>query len=141
MKIEYYNKLLELCNKSLETEDIPIGAIIVYNDAIIGCGYNTRQRDNNILGHAEVNAILDAQATIGNWNLSGSIMFVTLKPCLMCTEIIKQSRISEVYYLLDKPESKKDFYKTEFKKINDLEQEENIEIKLREFFKNLRDKK
>ena len=68
-------------------------------------------------------------------------MYVTLKPCSMCSEIIKQSRISEVYYLLDKPETKKEYYKTEFNKINDEINELDYEMKLSDFFKKLRDKK
>ena len=140
MNSEYFNILINLCDKSIEFHDIPIGAIIVLNDKIIGYGYNTRERDTNILGHAEINAILDAQRKINNWNLSGSTMYVTLKPCSMCTEIIRQSRISDVFYLLDKPDNKKEFYKTSFKKIDSCENEEIIEYKLGNFFKNLRNK-
>ena len=141
MESKYLRTLFELCDKSLKTDDIPIGAIIIYKDKVIGTGYNTRERDENILGHAEVNAILEAQKILGNWNLSGSVMYVTLKPCSMCSEIIKQSRISEVYYLLDKPETKKEYYKTEFKKINDEINELDYEMKLSDFFKKLRNKK
>ena len=141
MESKYLKTLFELCDKSLKTDDIPIGAIIIYKDKVIGTGYNTRERDENIFGHAEVNAILEAQKILGNWNLSGSVMYVTLKPCRMCSEIIKQSRISEVYYLLDKPETKKEYYKTEFNKINDEINELDYEMKLSDFFKKLRDKK
>ncbi len=141
MESKYLTTLFELCDKSLESEDIPIGAIIINNDSIIGSGYNTREKDENVLGHAEINAILEAQETIGNWNLSGSVMYVTLKPCSMCCEIIRQSRISEVYYLLDKPETKKEYYKTVFSKINDENNTLEYEMKLSDFFKKLRNKK
>ena len=136
----YLEKLIELASKSLETEDIPIGAIIVKNDNIIAEGVNTRQKDQNILGHAEINAILKAQRLNNNWNLSDCDLYVTLKPCSMCMEIIKQSRIKNVYYLLDKPSNKKEFYKTEIKEIKNLEVKEKYAKKLSDFFKKMREK-
>ena len=60
MNNNYLEKLIELASKSLETDDVPIGAIIVKNDNIIAEGINTRQKDQNILGHAEINAVLQA---------------------------------------------------------------------------------
>ena len=140
MNNNYLEKLIELASKSLETDDVPIGAIIVKNDNIIAEGVNTRQKDQNILGHAEINAILQAQKTINNWNLSDCDLYVTLKPCSMCMEIIKQSRLKTVYYLLDKPSYKKEFYKTEMKEIDNLEIKEMYAKKLSEFFKKMREK-
>ena len=92
---------------SLDYKDVPIGAIIVKDGKIISSAYNTREKDQNVLGHAEINAIIDAQKKLNNWNLNGCDLYVSLKPCSMCSEIIKQSRISNVYYLVDKPEEKK----------------------------------
>ena len=136
----YLEKLIDLASKSLETDDVPIGAIIIKNDNIIAEGVNTRQKDQNILGHAEINAILKAQSLINNWNLSDCDLYVTLKPCSMCMEIIKQSRIKNVYYLLDKPIYKKEFYKTEIKEIGNLEVKEKYAKKLSDFFKKMREK-
>lgn len=140
MNNNYLEKLIELASKSLETDDVPIGAIIVKNDNIIAEGINTRQKDQNILGHAEINAVLQAQKIINNWNLSDCDLYVTLKPCSMCMEIIKQSRIKTVYYLLDKPSCKKEFYKTEIKEIENLEIKEMYAKKLSDFFKKIREK-
>ena len=136
----YLEKLIDLASKSLETDDVPIGAIIIKNDNIIAEGVNTRQKDQNILGHAEINAILKAQSLINNWNLSDCDLYITLKPCSMCMEIIKQSRIKNVYYLLDKPIYKKEFYKTEIKEIGNLEVKEKYAKKLSDFFKKMREK-
>ena len=127
--------------QSLVYKDVPIGAIIVKDGKIISSGYNTREKDQNVLGHAEINAIIDAQKKLNNWNLNGCDLYVSLKPCSMCSEIIKQSRISNVYYLVDKSEEKKEFYKTNFnKKNNHLKEQEYLSI-LSIFFKELREKK
>ena len=135
------DKMIEESKLSLDSMDVPIGAIIVKDGILVASGFNTREKDQNVLGHAEINCILKTQEKLNNWNLSGSDMYVTLKPCSMCTEIIKQSRINNVYYLLDKPEEKKDFYKTKFEKLNEINKEQEYLEILSNFFKELREKK
>lgn len=140
MDTEIFNILMENTNKSLENNDVPVGAVIVKDGKILAFGYNTREKDQNVLGHAEINAILEAQKILNNWNLSGCDLYVTLVPCSMCLEIIKQSRIDNIYYLLDKPASKKEFYKTKMQKINDASYENKYADILSDFFKKLREK-
>lgn len=137
---EYLLKIIDLAKKSLETNDVPIGAIIVKNGEIIGEGFNTRERDQNIMGHAEINAIKAATKKIGNWNLKGSTMYVTLKPCTMCWNIIKEARIDFVYYILDKPENKLEYNKTIFQQCKSVNVEENYLQILKDFFEKLRKK-
>lgn len=136
--MDIYNELVSLSKKSLDSKDVPIGALIIRNNEVIGIGFNTREKDQNVLGHAEINAIIDAQKNLGNWNLNGSVLYVTLKPCSMCMEVIKQARIDKVYYILDKYDFKKEYDKTEVIKL-DVGEEEILEI-LRDFFKKLREK-
>lgn len=136
--MDIYNELVSLSKKSLDSKDVPIGALIIRNNEVIGSGFNTREKDQNVLGHAEINAIIDAQKNLGNWNLNGSVLYVTLKPCSMCMEVIKQARIDKVYYILDKYDFKKEYDKTEVIKL-DVGEEEILEI-LRDFFKKLREK-
>ena len=140
MDTEIFNILIENTNKSLENNDVPVGAVIVKDGKVLAFGYNTREKDQNVLGHAEINTILEAQRFLNNWNLSGCDMYVTLVPCSMCLEIIKQSRIDNIYYLLDKPASKKEFYKTKMQKINDANYENKYADILSDFFKKLREK-
>ena len=140
MDTEILNILMENTNKSLENNDVPVGAVIVKDGKVLAFGYNTREKDQNVLGHAEINTILEAQRFLNNWNLSGCDMYVTLVPCSMCLEIIKQSRIDNIYYLLDKPASKKEFYKTKMQKINDANYENKYADILSDFFKKLREK-
>ena len=138
--LEYFEYILKLANNSLVTDDIPVGAIIVKNNEIIGEGWNTREKDNFILGHAEINAIKMASNYLNSWNLSGCELYVTLKPCSMCLEAIKQSRIKNVYYLLEKPSNKREFSKTLVNCINIDPLRINYERKLSDFFKKLREK-
>lgn len=133
--------IIEESKLSLNSMDVPIGAIIVKDGVLISSACNTREKDQNVLGHAEINCILKAQKILKNWNLNGCDMYVSLKPCSMCAEIIKQSRIDNVYYLLDKPDEKKDFYKTKFEKINKKNEEQEYLDILSNFFKELREKK
>ena len=135
MDTEIFNILMENTNKSLENNDVPVGAVIVKDGQILAFGYNTREKDQNVLGHAEINAILEAQKVLKNWNLSGCDLYVTLVPCSMCLEIIKQSRIDNIYYLLDKPTFKREFYKTKLQKINDTNYENKYAEILSNFFK------
>lgn len=78
--------------------DIPVGCIIVHKGAIIGRGHNTREQDRNIFGHAEMNAIYEAQKYLGDWRLDSCEMYVTLEPCAMCSGAIRHSRIKKVFY-------------------------------------------
>ena len=87
--------------KAYKKNEIPVGAVIVKNNKVIAKSHNNRQYKNNILGHAEINAILKAERKIKDWRLDGCIMYVTLSPCQMCQMIINESRIDKVYYLLN----------------------------------------
>ena len=138
---KYFEEIIKLSKKSLRYGDVPIGAIIVKDGVIIGKGYNTREKRESVLGHAEINAINMASKKLNNWNLNGSDLYVTLKPCSMCMKVIKQSRITNVYYLLDKLSTKHEFDQTIIKKYeNDEMSKIYLEI-LQSFFKNLREKK
>ena len=139
MDTEIFNILMENTNKSLENNDVPVGAVIVKDGQVLAFGYNTREKAQNVLGHAEINAILEAQKVLKNWNLSGCDLYVTLVPCSMCLEIIKKSRIDYIYYLLDKPIFKREFYKTKLQKINDANYENKYAEILINFVKKLRE--
>ena len=69
---KYFEEIIKLSKKSLKYGDVPIGAIIVKDGVIIGKGYNTREKRESVLGHAEINAINMASKKLNNWNLNGS---------------------------------------------------------------------
>lgn len=94
--IKYMKAAIKLAKKAAEIEEVPIGCVIVYNDKIIGRGYNRRNTDKTTLGHAEITAIKKASKTIGDWRLEDCTLYVTLEPCQMCAGAIVQARIPRV---------------------------------------------
>lgn len=78
--------------------EVPIGAIIVHEDKVIGRGYNIRETTQQTLSHAELLAIQEANEVIGSWRLEDCTLYVTLEPCAMCAGAIVQSRIKRVVY-------------------------------------------
>ena len=135
---EKINKLLLKCiDLSLKNDDVPVGAVIVLNDKIISYGWNNRNKRNNILGHAEINAILKAQKKLKTWHLDGCELYVNLEPCSMCKSVIYNSHIKRVYYNVVKDVTKKEFDRTEFLKKDNYINKITIE-KLRKFFEDKR---
>ncbi len=78
--------------------DVPVGAIVVKDGVVVGRGHNEREKGNIATAHAEIKAIEKACKTLGNWNLSGCELYVTLEPCVMCSGAIISSRISRVIF-------------------------------------------
>ena len=94
--------LYEKAKESFDNEEIPVAAAIFdskTNQLICVLG-NNRQSTSNVLGHAEINCILEAEKSINDWRLDGFYMVVSLEPCDMCSMVIKESRLDHVYYLL-----------------------------------------
>lgn len=78
--------------------EVPIGAIVVHDGQIIGCGHNMREKFQDATYHAEVLAIMEACSALKSWRLEGCDLYVTLEPCIMCSGAIINSRIENVYY-------------------------------------------
>lgn len=91
-------KALELAKISAAEGEVPVGAVIVKGDEIVGTGRNRREYGKNALYHAEIEAIDNACKTLGGWRLWECDMYVTLEPCPMCAGAIINSRIKTVYY-------------------------------------------
>lgn len=94
---KYMKEALKLAKKAYTLGEVPIGCVIVYEDKIIGRGYNRRKTDKNTLSHAEITAINKASKKMGDWRLEGCTLYVTLEPCQMCAGAIVQARIPTVY--------------------------------------------
>lgn len=93
---KYMKEAIKQAKKAYALGEVPIGCVIVYQDKIIGRGYNRRNTDKNTLAHAEITAIRKASKKINDWRLEGCTLYVTLEPCQMCAGAIVQARITEV---------------------------------------------
>lgn len=103
---EYFMTLaLQEAGKALEIGEVPIGAVVVYNNKVIASGYNLRETSQTTLSHAELIAINEANKKVGSWRLEDCTLYVTLEPCAMCAGAIVQSRIPRVVYGASDPKS------------------------------------
>ena len=98
MHEKFMTEAIKEANKSLEINEVPVGAVIVKNGKIISRGHNIKEKKQSSLAHAEIIAIEKATRKVKNWRLIDCDIYVTLEPCPMCTSAIKQSRIKKVYY-------------------------------------------
>ncbi|MDF2878591.1 MAG: CMP/dCMP deaminase zinc-binding [Clostridia bacterium] len=96
MNLKYMKEAIKEAKKAAKLGEVPIGCVIVYQDKIIGKGYNKRNTKKTTLAHAELLAIQKASKVIGDWRLEECTMYVTLEPCQMCAGAIVQARIKEV---------------------------------------------
>ena len=79
-------------------EDVPVGAIVVKNGAIIASACNQREAQNDPAGHAEIIAMRQAATALRTWRLTDTTIYCTLEPCPMCAEAMLQSRIARLVY-------------------------------------------
>lgn len=84
--------------KAAKQDEVPVGAVVVYENKIIAKAYNKRQKNNNSVAHAEILALQKACKKIGNWRLLDCDLYVTLEPCPMCAGAAINSRIRNIYF-------------------------------------------
>ena len=96
--IKYMEEALKQARKSFKEGEVPVGAVIVYRDKIIAFGRNRREKKQNALLHAEVEAINRACKKLHSWRLEQCELYVTLEPCPMCAGAIINSRIKKVIF-------------------------------------------
>lgn len=89
---------LQLARQAFEEGEVPIGAVVVHNNQIIGEGYNQRETLNDPTAHAEMIAITQAAQSLDSWRLLDCTIYVTLEPCPMCAGAIVLARIPTVIY-------------------------------------------
>lgn len=92
----YMKEALKQAERAYRLGEVPIGCVIVYQDKIIGRGYNRRNTRKTTLAHAEITAIEKASKVMGDWRLEDCTMYITLEPCQMCSGAIVQARIKRV---------------------------------------------
>lgn len=89
---------LREAERALESDEVPVGCVIVHEGQVIGKGHNQRETLQDPTAHAEIIAITAAAAHLGSWRLEKTRMYVTLEPCPMCAGAIILSRIEEVWF-------------------------------------------
>lgn len=99
MDDKFMNYALKEAQKAYNKMDVPVGCVIVYNGKIIARGYNKREKDQNVIKHAEIEAIDKACKALKSWRLNDCTIYTTLFSCPMCASAIQQSRISKLVYL------------------------------------------
>ena len=101
---DYYMKqALKEAEKALETDEIPIGAVMVCNDKIIARTHNQTEMLNDVTAHAEMLAITAAANALGAKYLDECTLYVTLEPCPMCAGALAHAHIGKVVYAADQP--------------------------------------
>lgn len=98
MKREFMQMAILEAEKAAKMGEVPVGAVIVKNGEVIAAGYNQREKKQNALSHAEIEAINTACQKLGTWRLDDCEMYVTLEPCPMCTGAIINARIKTVIF-------------------------------------------
>ncbi|MGK5089547.1 nucleoside deaminase [Bdellovibrionota bacterium FG-2] len=89
---------LTLAEQAASEDEVPVGALIIKDDQVIGTGRNRREADQDPLAHAEILAIREASRSLGSWRLLDCTLYVTLEPCPMCLAACQQARIGKVIY-------------------------------------------
>ena len=101
----WMEEALRCARRALEMEEVPVGAIVVFEGKIVGRGWNRNITDSDPTAHAEIVALRQAGATIGNHRLGDCELFVTIEPCPMCAGAMVQARIKRLVYGSDDPKA------------------------------------
>ncbi len=94
----WMDEALALAREAGAAGEVPVGCVVIREGEVIGRGRNRREEEKSALAHAEIEAIREACAALGDWRLEGCALFVTLEPCAMCAGAILNARIPTVVY-------------------------------------------
>ena len=97
-QLRYMGEALDLARAAAAEGEVPVGCVIVRDGVVVGRGRNRREARQSTLAHAEMEAIAEANRTLGTWRLDGCELYVTLEPCPMCAGAILNGRIRRVWY-------------------------------------------
>jgi len=101
--IMYMRMALRQAERAAEAGEVPCGAIIVKDEQVIGKAHNQTEMLNDPTAHAEILAITQATQAVGNWRLTGAVMYVTKEPCPMCAGALVLARIEKVVWGMTDP--------------------------------------
>jgi len=101
----FMRRALELAQVARDAGEVPVGAVLVVDGVILGEGYNRPIASCDPSAHAEMGALRDAALRAGNYRLPGSILYVTLEPCVMCAGAIMHARVGRVVFGAQDPKT------------------------------------
>lgn len=98
MREEFMSQALALAREAAAAGEVPVGCVVVKDGVVVGRGRNRREEKQQVFSHAEMEAMAQANETLGTWRLDGCELYVTLEPCPMCAGAILNARIDRVFY-------------------------------------------
>lgn len=101
----WMQEALRSAQRALEAGEVPVGAVAVCGEQIVGCGWNRNIGDSDPTAHAEIVALREAGASVGNHRLGECDLFVTMEPCAMCAGALAHARIRRLVYGTDDPKA------------------------------------
>lgn len=101
----YMDLALEEARKALSAGEVPVGAVVVLDGRIVATGYNRPITAIDPTAHAEIVALRAAAAAVGNYRLTGAVVYVTLEPCLMCAGALVHARVGRLVYGAREPKT------------------------------------
>ncbi len=148
--IKYMKMALAEARKAYQRAEVPIGAVVVCNDQVVGRGFNLREQTQDPTSHAEMIALREAAKNKASWRLEDCQLYVTLEPCPMCAGAILQSRIKRLIYGAGDP--KAGAVNSLYQLLNDERFNHQVEVEagvmeaeaaqlLKDFFRDLRERK
>ena len=103
--LEYMRCALYEAQRAASEKEIPVGAVLVYQDTLIAASHNRRENENDPTAHAEVRVLQEAARKLDRWRLTDCTLYVTIEPCTMCAGAILNARISRLVYGADDPKA------------------------------------
>ena len=148
--IKYMKMALAEARKAYQRAEVPIGAVVVCDDQVVGRGFNLREQTQDPTSHAEMIALREAAKNEASWRLEDCQLYVTLEPCPMCAGAILQSRIKRLVYGASDP--KAGAVKSLYQLLDDDRFNHQVEVEagvmekeaaqlLKDFFRELRQRK
>lgn len=101
----FMNEALKEAKKALKRGEVPVGAVLVHKGLVAAKGHNRKETGNDPTAHAEVDVLRKAAKKIKSWRLTGTTLYVTLEPCLMCMGAIIQARVGRVVFAAFDPKA------------------------------------
>ena len=101
----YMQIALAEAQKAMNEDEVPIGAVLVKDDAILAIAHNEVEKRQDATAHAEIRVLKEASKRLGQWRLTGATLYVTVEPCMMCAGAIIFSRIKRLVYGIGEPKT------------------------------------